>query len=338
NIEAMDAHGGWIASSRDLVKLLCAVDGFNSKPDILSSGTIDVMTTASTNNRSYAKGWGVNSQAWWHTGSLDGTATFIGRTIGEYNWAILLNKRQIGATENQFWTDFDNLPWFCISQTSSFPNHDLMDLPTSNAGNISIPSVKADKINLSWSKGNGDKRMVVMNKFYPINDFPLDGSSYSANSAYGQGDQLGNNTYVVYNGTGNSVEVTNLDPKTKYYIRVFEYNENSNTGNYPLYKLCGGDEREVTTLNSTGFGNSLAGSSPVNIYPSPAKNQLLMEMPLGARDISYRIVSLEGAIVLEGRSNKSVESIAISDLQSGLYIVHIQFNDGSSVRKRFVKL
>ncbi|HEX6127108.1 MAG TPA: serine hydrolase domain-containing protein, partial [Pyrinomonadaceae bacterium] len=33
SIEAMDAHGGWIATARDLVRLLTAVDGFPSRPD-----------------------------------------------------------------------------------------------------------------------------------------------------------------------------------------------------------------------------------------------------------------------------------------------------------------
>ena len=38
SVEAMDAHGGWIATARDLVRLLTAVDGFPSRPDILSRG------------------------------------------------------------------------------------------------------------------------------------------------------------------------------------------------------------------------------------------------------------------------------------------------------------
>jgi CubicO group peptidase (beta-lactamase class C family) len=35
NIEAMDAHGGWIASATDLVKFIVSIDRFTTKPDIL---------------------------------------------------------------------------------------------------------------------------------------------------------------------------------------------------------------------------------------------------------------------------------------------------------------
>jgi len=49
-IEAMDAHGGWIATARDLVRLLNGVDGFPTRPDILSPATIQTMTTPSANS------------------------------------------------------------------------------------------------------------------------------------------------------------------------------------------------------------------------------------------------------------------------------------------------
>ncbi|HLM61275.1 MAG TPA: serine hydrolase domain-containing protein, partial [Pyrinomonadaceae bacterium] len=47
SIEAMDAHGGWIATARDLVRFLTAVDGFPTRPDILTPSTIQTMTTPS---------------------------------------------------------------------------------------------------------------------------------------------------------------------------------------------------------------------------------------------------------------------------------------------------
>jgi CubicO group peptidase (beta-lactamase class C family) len=70
SIEAMDAHGGWIATARDLVRLLTAVDGFPSRPDILSPSTIQTMTTPSATNPGYAKGWIVNSSGTWQTRRL----------------------------------------------------------------------------------------------------------------------------------------------------------------------------------------------------------------------------------------------------------------------------
>ncbi|MBW7839071.1 MAG: beta-lactamase family protein, partial [Chitinophagaceae bacterium] len=59
NVHAMSAHGGWITTASDFVKLVAAVDGFATKPDILTPATISVMTTPSAVNANYAKGWSV---------------------------------------------------------------------------------------------------------------------------------------------------------------------------------------------------------------------------------------------------------------------------------------
>src|SRR5690606_19101042 len=49
NVNAMDGHGGWIATAKDMLTLLNAVDGFATKPDILNSATITTMVTPSVN-------------------------------------------------------------------------------------------------------------------------------------------------------------------------------------------------------------------------------------------------------------------------------------------------
>ncbi len=82
---------------------------------------------------------------------------------------------------------------------------------------ITFSGITADQIIASWTKGDGEKRIVKVNT---QNSFtlPVDNTTYSANSVYGGGEQ------VVYNGTGNTVTVTNLASGTTYYFRVFAYN------------------------------------------------------------------------------------------------------------------
>ena len=117
SVNAMDGHGGWIASARDMVRLLVAVDGFPTKPDILSPATITSMVTPSTNNANYAKGWSVNSlNNWWHTGAIDGTASVWVRSNGGYTWAVVLNKRVVDSNATAFWK---------IKQISRFGGHFL---------------------------------------------------------------------------------------------------------------------------------------------------------------------------------------------------------------------
>ncbi|MFT3934349.1 MAG: serine hydrolase [Chitinophagaceae bacterium] len=255
SVEAMDAHGGWIASSRDMLKLLTAVDGFSTKADILLPATIATMTTPSANYSYYAKGWQVNtSNNWWHTGSLDGTASEWVRSYNGYTWIIILNKRNI--TNSNFWNALDNLGWNCISATTSWPTWDLMASPTINSSGVNFTDVGNHSVTVNWSNGNGNSRLVLAKQDNSVDAFPLDGTDYTANNTFGSGNVLGSNTYAVYNGTGNSVTVSGLTPGKTYNFRVIEYNKNATTGNNALYLLGG---------NALG-SQTVSAALPVQLY------------------------------------------------------------------------
>ena len=235
SIEAMDAHGGWIASARDLVRLLTAVDGFPSRPDILSPTTIQTMTTPSANNINYAKGWSVNSSnTWWHGGSLDGSYSWMVRTNNQFNsqltWAVILNKRTEAAG---FQDAVSNLGFgSCVNSTTTFPTHDLFDVPTQNASTMNFSNITSNSMTVNWTNGNGDGRVLIMRAGGAPNKFPLDGTEYSPEADLGDGNR------VVYSGPGNSATVSNLNSNTNYQFRLYEYKKNVNTGNYALYQLA----------------------------------------------------------------------------------------------------
>ena len=109
NVTRMDSHGGWIARPADMVRFLMHVDGFATPPDILRPPTIRSMTTASSANPGYAKGWSVNRAGnWWHAGSLPGTATIAVRTHSGFCWAAFVNIRR---PNSPFAGDLDRLVW-----------------------------------------------------------------------------------------------------------------------------------------------------------------------------------------------------------------------------------
>lgn len=91
NVARMDSHGGWIATSGDLVRFVSQL------PKLLDADSIRVMTTPGV-SKGYARGWNVNKVPnWWHTGSLPGTTTIMVRTAKGLCWAGLLNGRTEGA-------------------------------------------------------------------------------------------------------------------------------------------------------------------------------------------------------------------------------------------------
>lgn len=307
NVTALDATGGWMGSTRDIMKLLVAVDGFATKPDILSPAAISLMTTPSATNPNYAKGWDVNvANKWWHFGSFDGTASELVRTANGYTSVIILNKRNL--TTGQFWIDLDNLPVNCIASAGTLPTFDLMESPKVNSSAITISNKTNTSMKLSWTKGNGDKRLVLALPDTTVNAYPMDGIDYTGNSAFGSGSVLGIGNFVVYNGTGDTVTVSGLTPGRKYYFRVIEYNKNAVTGNHSLYLLGSNPTifsttRALYVFNGNGnwsdSSNWLNNAVPPAVLPSEAD---ILINPAGTGECILNIsqvVSTGGSLLVQ---------------------------------------
>ncbi|PCK07610.1 MAG: hypothetical protein COA42_13355 [Alteromonadaceae bacterium] len=122
DLRRMDAHGGWIASAIDLTRFMVHVDGFLTKPDFLSSASIKTMTSPSSVNKYYAKGWSVNTNnKWGHNGSLPGTSGILVRTSEGFSWAILVNTHKNG----KFFSELDQMMKKAVNGVSLWPNVDL---------------------------------------------------------------------------------------------------------------------------------------------------------------------------------------------------------------------
>jgi len=114
NVTRIDSHGGWLARPADIVKFMMHVDGFARPPNLLKLQTIQTMTTGSTANPDYAKGWAVNKSGnWWHSGSLAGTTTVAVRTHSGFCWAAFTNTSR---RNSQIDGDLDALNWDMVGK------------------------------------------------------------------------------------------------------------------------------------------------------------------------------------------------------------------------------
>lgn len=109
-LEAMDAHGGWVASAVDLVRFAAALGG----DEILKPATLQEMQSpppppvarkenGSLENWYYGLGWAVRPvgndgrRNCWHAGSLPGTASLLVRRHDGLSWAVIFNQRSEDA-------------------------------------------------------------------------------------------------------------------------------------------------------------------------------------------------------------------------------------------------
>ncbi len=95
--------------------------------------------------------------------------------------------------------------------------------PTVPASNLQFGGLTCIAVNLTFAKGDGAWRTVVMKEGSPVDVMPSDGTKYTAFSAFGAGSHLGSGNYVVYDNIGNSVTITGLQPGTTYHFTVFEH-------------------------------------------------------------------------------------------------------------------
>ncbi len=153
-LEAMDSHGGWIASAIDLTRFITAVDGARGTA-FLSPASITAMTERpnipSWQGSSYWYGLGIMYRPqttggnWWHTGALSGTSTLLVRNYQGYTWAILMNSRPQNTTN--FDTDVDQTMWTALgnglegSATDLYTQFPSPNLPPSTGSARSGKSV-----------------------------------------------------------------------------------------------------------------------------------------------------------------------------------------------------
>ena len=142
SIVSSKACGGWVASAQDLCKLLCAVDKFSTRPDILSTATINTMVQPIHEYLGfpYALGWIINttSNNWFHDGALIGTMSYQVRRNTEINYALVVNSNY---SSGQF-TALSSLVGSIIPLITSWPEIDLFDStyicsPSTSVHNIS---------------------------------------------------------------------------------------------------------------------------------------------------------------------------------------------------------
>lgn len=115
--------------------------------------------------------------------------------------------------------------------------------PTVAPTSLVASTTTANTMNVSWTNGNGEGRIVVARLSTTTAVAPSNNVIYNASSVFGSGSTTGTGNFVVYNGTGNSLTVTGLTSLTNYVFTVYDYN-----GKYMHTSFTTGATNNSTTL------------------------------------------------------------------------------------------
>jgi gliding motility-associated-like protein len=155
--------------------------------------------------------------------------------------------------------------------------------PNSNsqASGLSMPIGGSSSATINWTRGNGNKVAVFIKEGSLTSSAiaPSYGSKFTANTDWAiKGTELstGSGWYCVYNGTGTSVDLTNLTANTPYTAQVVEYlgNDLFATNYYSTnIPTVGGKTNAIasaTTLSNSNFDeNKASGTTVASFMTTP---------------------------------------------------------------------
>lgn len=142
--------------------------------------------------------------------------------------------------------------------------------PATSAVLGTFTNVTSSGFTINFTAGSGTNRLVVVRQGSAVNATPADGTAYTAAAVFGSGSELGTGNYVVYNGTGTSVNVSGLSPATTYHVAVYEFNGTGGTQNYKITAPAIGNRATINaplglqitaanTVSNIDFDNTVDG-------------------------------------------------------------------------------
>lgn len=180
-------------------------------------------------------------------------------------------------------------------------------VPTVQVSNVTFSSITTSSVTINWTKGNGQRRLIVAREASAVNSNPVNNTAYNANAAFGSGVQIGTGNYVVYTSTGTSVVITNLKGGTTYHFALYEFNGSSQ----PQYKTPA-----LTTSITTRSVPTIASSNVVITKADGKELSLSWTNGNGQRRI---IIAKQGSNVTAVPANNTVYA-ANNNFGSGFQI------------------
>lgn len=209
----------------------------------------------------------------------------------------------------------------------------LTNKPTIAASNIVVESITSSSAKITCTPGNGQARLVVIKKGPAITASPADGTSYTANTVFGNGSDISDQSFVIATGT-TPVTVTGLESQTQYTVQVIEYNGSGSTSTYLVDNW---PSASFTTASPRGVVNLDGAAASVEFYPNPVTsnklNLVFRTAERGNLTVSAYSTTATRILTTVYSITSDVTNINVTlpaNLQQGTIIIKCQFLGGDA--------
>jgi hypothetical protein len=167
---------------------------------------------------------------------------------------------------------------FRITGTGSYA-----DEPAASASNLVFSAVTNIAMTVSWDGGSGSNRLLLARADGSVSAAPQDGSNYTANAAFSNGQAMAAGEYVLYIGSGTNVALTSLYPGVLYSFKLFEFNGVSNGVKYRVSDPLAGSQAAATYAPVITEG----GSSSVTVSENGSPTAFSLTLNRTDVDLAY---------------------------------------------------
>jgi uncharacterized repeat protein (TIGR03803 family) len=202
--------------------------------------------------------------------------------------------------------------------------------PDTQTSSIVIPFKGISIANITWTNGDGEKRVVFLKEGTGSITEPTNYISYNASNDWSsKGSQLGTSGYYcIYNGNESEISLINLSPGTTYTVEAFEYNGGTANAQYlPGEGLDNPITFQTESLTPIDFVSEI----PVKIY---SEGSAIYAVISNYRtNVRLAVYDISGTCIYgSGELKEGLNKIEM-DCQPGIYIVKLQMDDKLSIKK-----
>lgn len=210
--------------------------------------------------------------------------------------------------------------------------------PTVASSDITFSQIDETSATISWNKGNGDEQIVIAKKSLEVGGLPTDNLKYEANSEFGKGSEIGIGNFVVYQGEGNTFELTGLDKGTTYHFAVIDLNKNGTNTiiNYRTIEFTTGSFSTIAEILNVEKDKVL----DVVVYPNPTLKTVYvsLEKKLIEDRLNVVVTDLAGKEVMNFDSQyKNQIALDFGTMKTGFYLINIQAGSQSIISRVYKK-
>jgi hypothetical protein len=219
--------------------------------------------------------------------------------------------------------------------TSNFPiANNLPFQPSLAASSLMISQNSNTSASLSWINGDGGYRILIGKANAIVNETPIDGTVYTANSTFGSGANLGTNNFVLYSGTGNSTVVNGLDTNNTYHFALYEFNKDLNGP--PNYLETPNLIGNISIVALTSGLNELENELLYSISPNPFTEQSTLVFSKEQKKTTIKILNMLGKEIKVIEFTGQKFTLEKGELEAGVYVLQTIDKDKKVCNRRFV--